>query len=114
MKIVSPLEKRDQDMNKNYSGTNSNSEEQNSKKQFPQADARLILYNDDVNEFSYVIKCITDILNCDDQQAEQLTILAHYKGSITIKVGTTDSLSQLSEILKEKGLKSAILQNDQK
>jgi ATP-dependent Clp protease adapter protein ClpS len=101
-------------MNKKYSGSNFNSEEQNSKKHFQPVDARLILYNDDVNEFSYVIKCLTGILNYDDQQAEQLTILAHYKGSITIKVGNTKSLLQLSELLKEKGLKSAILQNDQK
>jgi ATP-dependent Clp protease adapter protein ClpS len=101
-------------MNKKYSDSNQNPEEQNSNHRFPNADARLILYNDDENEFSYVIKCVADILNCDDQQAEQLTVLAHYKGSITIKVGNTDSLLQLSELLKEKGLKSAILQNDQK
>lgn len=101
-------------MNKKYSDSNQNSEEQSSKNKFSHADARLILYNDDENEFSYVIRCIVDILNCEEQQAEQITLLAHYKGSVTIKVGTAGSLLQLSDLLKEKGLKSAVHQNDQK
>ena len=114
MKIVFPSEKGVQEMNKKYSGTNQNSEEQNSKDKLPYADSRLLLYNDNENEFSYVIGCLTDILNCDEQQAEQLTILAHYKGSITIKVGIADSLQQISDLLKEKGLTSSVHKNDQK
>jgi len=101
-------------MNRKYSGSHPNSEEQNSKNNLSQAEARLILYNDDENEFSYVISCITEILNCDLQQAEQLTLIAHYKGSITIKTGSTGSLLKLSDLLKAKGLISAVHQNDQK
>ena len=101
-------------MTKKQSGTNKNQDEQNSENNFTDSDARLILYNDDINEFSYVIKCIIEILDCNDQQAEQLTILAHYKGSVTVKQGPVELLSQLSALLSGKGLTSAVQQNDEK
>ena len=101
-------------MNKRHSDSNKNSGQQNPHGSSHASDARLILYNDDINEFGYVIKCIIEILDCTDQQAEQLTMLAHFKGSITVKEGPSVILSKLSALLKDKGLKSAVLQNDQK
>jgi ATP-dependent Clp protease adapter protein ClpS len=101
-------------MNKKQSDSNINPEHQNAQGNTPFSDARLILYNDDVNEFSYVVNCIIEILDCTDQQAEQLTLLAHYKGSATVKEGPEDYLAKLSALLKDKGLKSAVLKNDQK
>ena len=89
-----------------------NQEEQNTDNKFPFSDSKLILFNDDINEFSYVIKCIIEILDCDDQQAEQLTLLAHCKGSAIVKEGSAELLLQLSTLLKIKGLKSAVKQND--
>lgn len=100
-------------MNKKYSQSNKNSEQENPENNPPVFEARLILYNDDVNEYSYVIDCIIEILECNDQQAEQLTMLAHYKGSATVKEGPTHILQYLSDLLKNKGLKSAVLQNGQ-
>jgi ATP-dependent Clp protease adapter protein ClpS len=101
-------------MDKKHSLTNKNSEGQNSGNKYHDSNARLILYNDDINEFSYVVKCIIEILDCNDQQAEQLALLAHYKGSITVKEGPVQLLQQLSDLLKNKGLKSAVNQNAQK
>ncbi|NTV47329.1 MAG: ATP-dependent Clp protease adaptor ClpS, partial [Chlorobiales bacterium] len=51
-----------------------------------------------------VIDCIIEILDCNDQQAEQLTMLAHYKGSATVKEGPTHILQYLSDLLKNKGI----------
>ena len=87
---------------KKHSVPNKNSEEQNSGTKYPVSDSKLILYNDDINEFSYVIKCIIEILDCNDQQAEQLTLLAHYKGSVTVKEGPASLLVKLSDLLKVK------------
>ena len=101
-------------MNKYTSGTNPNTEGQQSSDNFSDHNARLILYNDDVNEYSYVISCIIEILDCSDQQAEQLTMIAHYKGSVVVKEGSAEILSKLSQLMKDKGLTTAVLQNEQK
>jgi ATP-dependent Clp protease adapter protein ClpS len=100
-------------MNKISSDKNLNPEDQNSENKPQPSESRLILYNDDVNDISYVMECICNIFEYDVLQAEQITLLAHYNGSSTIKVGSVPMLTHLSGLLKEKGLKSAIIQNDQ-
>jgi ATP-dependent Clp protease adapter protein ClpS len=101
-------------MNNKYSENNQNSESHLPGNKFPASESKLILYNDDVNEFSYVIKCLIEILDYNEQQAEQITILAHYKGSVVVKEGEPAILLQLCNLFKDKGLKSVVLQNDQK
>jgi len=101
-------------MNKQHSGSSKNSEDLNSENNFNDSNLRLVLYNDDINEFAYVISCLIEILECSDQQAEQLTLLAHYKGSVTVKQGPAGLLNTLSDSFKMKGLISAVQQNDQK
>ena len=46
---------------------------------------KLVLYNDDVNTFDFVIDCLIEICKHTLEQAEQCTILVHYKGKCTVK-----------------------------
>ena len=64
----------------------------------------LILYNDDINSFEFVIESLIDICEFEDIPAEQLTLLAHFKGKSTIKIGDKIYLSALKEQFEELGL----------
>lgn len=48
----------------------------------------IILYNDDVNTFDHVIDCLVSICDHTPIQAEQCTLIVHYKGKCSVKSGT--------------------------
>ncbi len=48
----------------------------------------LVLYNDDYHTFDYVIKALVDICRHSYEQAEQCTILVHYRGKCVVKNGS--------------------------
>ena len=64
----------------------------------------LILFNDDIHSFEYVIKSLVDVCRMDDIQAEQCTYIAHYKGKCSVKKGTYNELKLLKERLTERQL----------
>lgn len=68
----------------------------------------LVLYNDDVNSFEYVIDSLVKVCSHDILQAEQCTYLVHYSGRCSVKVGTTAKLHPLCEALLERGLTATI------
>ena len=47
----------------------------------------IILYNDDVNTFEWVIECLVKYCNHDSIQAEQCAHIVHYKGKCAVKEG---------------------------
>ena len=51
---------------------------------------KLVLHNDDVNTFDFVIECLIEICKHTLEQAEQCTILVHYKGKCTVKTGSME------------------------
>ena len=67
-------------------------------------DYSLILYNDDVHDFSYVINSLIEVCKHDPVQAEQCTYLVHYHGSCQVKTGKYAQISQIKNNLTEKGL----------
>ena len=48
----------------------------------------IILYNDDINTFDHVIECLISICDHTSLQAEQCTLIVHYKGKCSVKSGT--------------------------
>lgn len=68
----------------------------------------LILYNDDVNTFDFVIDTLVNLCGHDLIQAEQCTFLVHYKGKCAIKRGEFSELQALCEALLERGLSAKI------
>jgi ATP-dependent Clp protease adaptor protein ClpS len=71
-------------------------------------DCTLILYNDDIHDFSYVIESLVEICNHDLVQAEQCTYLVHYRGECEIKTGKYPKLKTFYDKLIEKGLTVSI------
>lgn len=71
-------------------------------------DAQLIVFNDDVNTFDWVIECLMTVLRHAHDQAEQLSIIIHYKGKATVKTGEREELTPLCTALQERGLSAQV------
>ena len=69
---------------------------------------KLVLYNDDYHTFDYVIDSLIKICKQTPEQAEQCTILVHYKGKCVVKTGTHDALMPMHQALLGKSLTSEI------
>jgi len=60
----------------------------------------IVLHNDDVNTFDFVMDSLIDICEHTLEQAEQCTLLVHYKGKCTVKTGELKDLqSRCSKLL---------------
>lgn len=69
----------------------------------------LVLHNDDVHTFDYVIKALVDICRHTVEQAEQCTILVHCKGKCVVKNGSYETLLPMHTGLLNKQLTSEII-----
>ncbi|MBW8522565.1 ATP-dependent Clp protease adaptor ClpS [Chryseobacterium chendengshani] len=70
---------------------------------------KLILHNDDIHTFDDVIEALIEICKHDLLQAEQCTMLVHYKGKCTVKTGSMDVLKPMHEKLISRSLTSEIV-----
>ena len=70
----------------------------------------LVLFNDDVNTFDHVIETLIDVCEHSPQQAEQCSIIVHYKGKCTVKTGELDDLKQRCSLLLDAGLSAEVIQ----
>lgn len=68
----------------------------------------IVLFNDDVNTFEWVIECLTKYCGHDTVQAEQCATLVHYTGKCSVKNGSLEKLKPICEVLLEKGLSAEI------
>lgn len=71
-------------------------------------DYALILHNDDVHSFDYVIEALIDICDHDYEQAVQCTLITHHKGCCDIRKGKFETLKQMKDALTERELNSTI------
>ena len=71
--------------------------------------SRLILYNDDVHTFDYVIKALVDICRHTEVQAEQCAIIVHCKGKCVVKSGSYETLLPMHTSLLNKQLTTEIV-----
>ncbi len=69
----------------------------------------IVLFNDDVNTFDHVIETLVDVCNHTFEQAEQCSILVHYKGKCTVKTGAYNDLEPRCSKLLQAGLSAEII-----
>ncbi len=70
---------------------------------------KLVLHNDDIHTFDYVIDSLIEVCGHTLEQAEQCTILVHYKGKCTVKTGSLELLKPMHEKLISRSLTSEIV-----
>ncbi len=68
----------------------------------------IILYNDDVNTFEYVINILVKVCKHSLEQAEQCSYIVHYSGKCSVKSGTIDQLKPICSRLLDAGLTAEI------
>lgn len=69
----------------------------------------IVVYNDDVNTFDYVIHLLMEVCEHDYLQAEQCTLLIHFKGKCEVKTGSYKELEPRCSKLLEAGLSAEII-----
>jgi len=68
----------------------------------------LILYNDEINTFDFVIESLMEVCGHDFEQAEQCALITHYKGRCAVKSGNYEELKGMSEELTIRRLTVAV------
>lgn len=68
----------------------------------------LILFNDEVNTFEFVIETLIDVCGHDPYQAEQCALTAHYNGKCGVKSGSFDALKPVYDEMTSRELTVSI------
>ena len=69
----------------------------------------IVLFNDEVNTFDHVIETLVDVCNHSYEQAEQCSLLVHYKGKCIVKTGVYEELEPQCTKLLKAGLSAEIV-----
>ena len=68
----------------------------------------LVVHNDDTNTFDWVIKALIEVCDHSFEQAEQCSLLIHYKGKSSVKGGSLDYLRPMKDAIIQRGIKATI------
>lgn len=68
----------------------------------------LVVHNDDVNTFDFVIDTLMEVCGHDALQAEQCTFIIHYKGKCAVKKGSFSELKPMCLEILERGINATI------
>jgi ATP-dependent Clp protease adaptor protein ClpS len=69
---------------------------------------QLIVWNDDVNTFEWVIETLVEVCNHSYEQAEQCAYLIHFKGKYAVKEGSFDYLKPMCDAITERGISATV------
>jgi len=68
----------------------------------------LIVWNDEVNTFEWVIQALMEVCGHSLEQAEQCAMLIHTKGKYAVKRGSYEELKPQCDALTERGIGATI------
>jgi len=63
---------------------------------FDDSNRRLVLFNDEVNTFDFIIEALIDVCDHSPEQAEQCAMIAHLKGKCVIKEGPGETIKKMA------------------
>ena len=68
----------------------------------------LIVWNDEVNTFEWVIETLMEVCGHTAEQAEQCAYIIHYQGKYAVKNGTYDDLKPECDAITDRGIGATI------
>ena len=68
----------------------------------------LVVWNDEVNTFEWVIETLMDVCKHSAEQAEQCAYLIHFRGKYSVKEGDFDKLKPMCNAITERGIGATI------
>ena len=74
----------------------------------PEFPYQLIVWNDEVNTFDWVIETLIDICGHTVEQAEQCALLIHTKGKYGVKNGSYEELKPMCDAITDRGIGATI------
>lgn len=69
---------------------------------------QLIVWNDEVNTFEWVIETLEEVCGHTHEQAEQCAYIIHFKGKYAVKQGEYDELKPQCDAITERGIGATI------
>src|SRR6187455_3860194 len=68
----------------------------------------LIVWNDEVNTFEWVIETLMEVCGHSPEQAEQCSYFIHHKGKYAVKNGQYDELKPMCDAITERGIGATV------
>ena len=68
----------------------------------------LIVWNDEVNTFEWVIETLIEVCGQSQEQAEQCAMIIHTKGKYPVKRGSYDELKPFCDAITDRGIGATI------
>ncbi len=69
---------------------------------------QLIVWNDEVNTFEWVIETLVEVCKHSTEQAEQCAYIIHFHGKYAVKDGSFDELKPLCDAITDRGLGATV------
>ncbi|ANI88551.1 Clp protease ClpS [Arachidicoccus ginsenosidimutans] len=68
----------------------------------------LVLWNDEVNTFEWVIETLVEVCKHTQEQAEQCAYIIHTKGKYAVKNGDYETLKPMCDAILDRGINATI------
>ena len=72
------------------------------------ASYNLIVWNDEVNTFDWVIETLVEVCGHTTEQAEQCALIIHFQGKYVVKQGDYETLNPMREAIINRGINATI------
>jgi len=68
----------------------------------------LIVWNDEVNTFEWVIETLIEVCGHSYEQAEQCAYIIHFQGKYAVKKGSYDELKPMCDAITDRGISATV------
>jgi ATP-dependent Clp protease adaptor protein ClpS len=69
---------------------------------------QIIVWNDDVNTFEWVIETLVEVCGHSYEQAEQCAYIIHFSGKYAVKSGTYEDLRPMCDAILDRGISATL------
>ena len=74
----------------------------------PDDPCNLIVWNDEVNTFDWVIETLMEVCGHSHEQAEQCSYFIHFQGKYAVKQGSYEELKPQCDAITERGIGATV------
>jgi ATP-dependent Clp protease adaptor protein ClpS len=68
----------------------------------------LVVWNDEVNSFDWVIQTLVEVCKHSTEQAEQCAMIIHTQGKYAVKQGSYEELKPMCDAITDRGIGATI------
>jgi len=88
--------------------TNTDSQQETDVLTSHESPCNLIVWNDEVNTFEWVIQTLIEICGHSYEQAEQCSYIIHFQGKYAVKQGSYEELKPQCDAITERGINATV------